>query len=137
MYLWRAVDAEGEVLEVLVQAHRDKRAAAKLMRKLLKRQGLGPIEWVTDKYPAYGAALRDLQLKARHIRASRRITGPKARTSRSDDENGSCRALSRRARRNDFSPCTLRPTTPSTSAATSSPLERTASFEPRRSWHGV
>jgi transposase-like protein len=38
------------------------------MRKLLKRQGLGPIEWVTDKYPAYGAALRDLQLKARHVR---------------------------------------------------------------------
>jgi len=68
MYLWRAVDAEGEVLKVLVQAHRDHRAAAKLMRKLLKRQGLGPIEWVTDKYPAYGAALRDLQLKARHVR---------------------------------------------------------------------
>jgi putative transposase len=68
MYLWRAVDAEGEVLEVLVQANRDQRAAAKLMRKLLKRQGIGPTEWVTDKCPAYGAALRDLQLKARHVR---------------------------------------------------------------------
>src|SRR5918992_4806738 len=51
MYLWRAVDGEGEVLEVLVQANRDKRAAGKLMRKLLKRQGIGPSEWVTDKYP--------------------------------------------------------------------------------------
>jgi putative transposase len=49
MYLWRAVDAEGEVLEVLVRAHRDHRAAAKLMRKLLKRQGLGPIEWVSRR----------------------------------------------------------------------------------------
>jgi putative transposase len=55
MYLWRAVDAEGEVLDVLVQANRDKRAAAKLMRKLLRKQGVGPSEWVTDKYPAYGA----------------------------------------------------------------------------------
>src|SRR5918999_2466587 len=67
MYLWRAVDAEGEVLEVPVQANRDKRAAGKLRRKLLKRQGIGPTAWVTDKYSAYGAALRDLQLRARHV----------------------------------------------------------------------
>ena len=55
-------------LEVFVQANRDKRAAVKLIRKLLKKQGIGPAEWVTDNYPAYGAALRDLQLKARHVR---------------------------------------------------------------------
>ena len=57
MYLWRAVDAEGEVLDVILQAKRDKRAAQKLMRKLLKRQGMAPDEWVTDRHPAYGAAL--------------------------------------------------------------------------------
>jgi transposase-like protein len=57
MYLWRAVDAEGEVLEVLVQSKRDRRAAQKLMRKLLKKQGMAPDTWVTDKCPAYGAAL--------------------------------------------------------------------------------
>src|SRR5918998_2558152 len=62
MYLWRAVDAEGEVLDVLLQAKRDKRAAEKLMRKLLKRQGMAPDEWVTDKNPAYGAAPRTLKL---------------------------------------------------------------------------
>ena len=68
MYLWRAVDAEGEVLDVLVQARRDTRAAAKLMRMLLKRQGMAPDEWVTDKNPAYGAALRALKLtRAPHI----------------------------------------------------------------------
>ena len=39
MYLWRAVDDEGEVLDVLVQRRRDKAAAEKLMRKLLKKQG--------------------------------------------------------------------------------------------------
>ncbi len=42
MYLWRAVDDEGEVLDVLVQAKRDKRAALKLMRKLLKKHGFAP-----------------------------------------------------------------------------------------------
>ena len=72
MYLWRAVDAEGEVLDVLVQAKRDTRAAAKVMRKLLKRQGMAPEEWVTDKNPAYGAGLRKLQLtRAPHTRRKR------------------------------------------------------------------
>ena len=47
---------------MLVQAKRDTRAAQKLMRKLLKRQGTAPDEWVTDKNPAYGAALRKLKL---------------------------------------------------------------------------
>ncbi len=69
MYLWRAVDAEGEVLDVLLQAKRDTRAARKLMRKLLKKQGMAPDEWVTDKCPAYGAALRELKLtRAAHTR---------------------------------------------------------------------
>jgi putative transposase len=42
MYLWRAVDSEGEVLDVLVQRRRDKAAALKLMRKLLRKQGFVP-----------------------------------------------------------------------------------------------
>src|SRR5215212_7751776 len=72
MYLWRAVDAEGEVLDVLVQAKRDTKAARKLMRKLLKKQGVAPDEWVTDKNPSYGAALRELKLgRAPHTRRKR------------------------------------------------------------------
>src|SRR3712207_1983014 len=72
MYLWRAVDAEGEVLDVLVQAKRDRKAAQRLMRKLLKKQGMAPDEWVTDKNPSYGAALRDLKLtRAPHTRRKR------------------------------------------------------------------
>src|SRR3712207_1153395 len=72
MYLWRAVDAEGEVLDVLVQAKRDASAARKLMRKLLKKQGMAPDEWVTDKCPAYGAALRELKLtRTPHTRRKR------------------------------------------------------------------
>src|SRR5919112_4773616 len=72
MYLWRAVDAEGEVLDVLLQAKRDTKAARKLMRKLLKKQGMAPDEWVTDKNPAYGAALRTLKLtRVPHTRRKR------------------------------------------------------------------
>ncbi len=66
MYLWRAVDCEGEVLDILVQSRRNKTAALKLMRKLLKRQGFVPDTIVTDKLPSYGAALRELGLSKRH-----------------------------------------------------------------------
>ena len=45
MYLWRAVDHEGEVLDMLVQRRRDSRAALRLMRKLLKKQGSTPKLW--------------------------------------------------------------------------------------------
>jgi transposase-like protein len=66
MYLWRAVDDEGEVLDFLVQSKRDKDGALRLMRKLLKRQGLAPTAIVTDGYRAYDAALRDLGLSHLH-----------------------------------------------------------------------
>jgi putative transposase len=71
MYLWRAVDCEGEVLDVLVQSRKNKRAALKLMRKLLKSQGFSPAVIVTDKLPSYGAALSDRGMKARHITGGR------------------------------------------------------------------
>ena len=66
MYLWRAVDSEDEVLDILVQRRRDKSAALKLMRKLLKNQGFVPDAFVTDKLLSYGAALGDLGLSKRH-----------------------------------------------------------------------
>jgi len=59
-YLWRAVDDEGEMLEILVQSRQNKRAALNLMRKLLKKQGFVPDVIVTDKLPSYGAALREM-----------------------------------------------------------------------------
>ena len=70
-YLWRAVDDEGEVLEILVQSRRDKQAALKLIRKLLKKQGFVPDAVVTDKLRSYGAALRDLGLSSRHVTGGR------------------------------------------------------------------
>ena len=68
VYLWRAVDAEGEVLDVLVQAKRDKRAALKLMRKLLKKYGFVPDKLVTDDLRSYAAAIRDLRISNRQER---------------------------------------------------------------------
>jgi putative transposase len=58
-YLWRAVDHEGEVLEAVVTKRRDKRAALKLLKKLMKRFG-APREIVTDLLRSYKAALREL-----------------------------------------------------------------------------
>ena len=66
MYLWRAVDGEGEVLDILVQSPRNKKATLKLIRRLLKRRGFVPDAVVTDKLPSYGAALKDLGLARRH-----------------------------------------------------------------------
>jgi putative transposase len=80
MHLWRAVDAEGEVLDVLLQPKRDTKVARKLMRKLLKKQGMAPNEWVTDKNPSYGPALRKLKFtRAAHVR--RKLANHRAESS--------------------------------------------------------
>ena len=68
VYLWRAVDAEGEVLDVLVQTKRNKHATLKLMRKLLKKYGLMPDKIVTDDLRSYGAAARQLGISDHHER---------------------------------------------------------------------
>ena len=56
VYLWRAMDAEGEVLDVLVQSKGNKRIALKLMRKMLKKYGFVPDKLVTDDPRSYAAA---------------------------------------------------------------------------------
>jgi putative transposase len=68
IYLWRAVDAEGEVLDVLVQSKRNKQAAVKLMRKLLKKYGFVPDRMITDDLRSYGATAHDLGIESRHER---------------------------------------------------------------------
>jgi putative transposase len=74
MYMWRAVDSEGEVLEILVQPQRDKAAALRLLRKLL-RQGFVPTAIATNKLRSYGAALRKIGFSGLHeqrLRANNR-----------------------------------------------------------------
>ena len=56
-YLWRAVDHEGEVLEAVVNAKRDKAAALKLLKRIMKKYGQ-PRKIVTDGLRAYSAAMK-------------------------------------------------------------------------------
>ena len=59
-YLWRAVDQEGNVLDILVQSRRNKKAAKKFFRKLLKGLTYVPRVVITDKLKSYGAAKREI-----------------------------------------------------------------------------
>ena len=68
VYLWRAVDAEGEILDVLIQSKRNKHAALKLMRKLLKKYAFVPERLVTDDLRSYSAAVRELGIERHHER---------------------------------------------------------------------
>ena len=67
-WLLRAVDQAGFVLDVLVQSRRDKRAAKRLLRKLLKRQGRPPRVMITDKLGSYGAARGEVMPSVEHRR---------------------------------------------------------------------
>ena len=57
--MWRAVDHEGEILEVFVTKRRDRKAALKFLKKLMKRYGQ-PEKIVTDNLRSYGAAMKDI-----------------------------------------------------------------------------
>ena len=102
VYLWRAVDAEGEVLDVFVQAKRNKRAALKLMRKLLKKYGFLLETLVTDDLRSYHAAARELGIAHRYCTG--RWRNNRAENSHQPtDENARCRVSSVRGQPKDFS----------------------------------
>jgi len=67
-YLWRVVDQDGNVLDILVQPRRDKRAAVRFLRKLLKGLAYVPRVAITDKLASYGAALREILPSVEHRR---------------------------------------------------------------------
>jgi putative transposase len=67
-WLWRAVDQDGLVLDVLVQSRRDQRAAKRLLRKLLRKQGQPPRVLITDKLASYPAAKKELMRGVEHRR---------------------------------------------------------------------
>jgi putative transposase len=66
-YLWRAVDQDGDVIDILVQPRRDQRAAERFFRRLLRGQGEGPFRIITDKLRSYSAALRTILCDVAHI----------------------------------------------------------------------
>jgi putative transposase len=126
-WLWRAVDGEGEVLDLLVQRRRDKAAAVKLMRKLLKKQGFAPDVLVTDKLRSYSAARCEMGLLARHEQGLRKTIGPRIRINRRDGASGRCSVSNRLDQPNDSCPFTPPFTTRSTSSVISHPAARFAS----------
>jgi putative transposase len=91
-YLWRAVDQDGNVLDILVQSRRDKRAAVRFLRKLLKGLAYVPRVVITDKLASYGAALRAVLPGVEHRR-------PKGRNNRAENSHQPTRERERRMRR--------------------------------------
>src|SRR5215831_19657382 len=71
-YLWRAVDQDGDVLDILVQQHRDQHAAGRFFRKLLKGLRYAPRLLVTDCLGSYGVARRELLPGVGHWQDHRR-----------------------------------------------------------------
>src|SRR5258708_20096437 len=65
-YLWRAVDQDGNVLDILVQSRRNKHAAKRFFRKLLKGLQYVPRVIITDKRIRYGAAKREILPAVEH-----------------------------------------------------------------------
>jgi putative transposase len=95
MYLWRAVDHEGEVLDMIMQHRRDTTAAHKLPRRLMWSQKMVPETVTTDGLKSYDAALTELVSKNGIDRVgSEKIIEWRTRICPSDDESGRCRASS-------------------------------------------
>jgi putative transposase len=59
-YLWRAVDQDGDVIDILLQSRRDQQAAERFLRRLVRAQGKEPFRIITDKLKSYGAAKRTI-----------------------------------------------------------------------------
>lgn len=116
MYLWRAVDDEGEVLDVVVQKRRDTEAALRLLRRLLRNQLVEPEAITTDGLRSYGAALKELGLEDLH-RPGRLRENNGAENSHLPFANGSerCSSSSPSLPSDVSSPPTQASTTPSTS----------------------
>jgi transposase-like protein len=135
-WLWRAVDDEGEVLDLLVQRRRNKAAAMKLMRKLFKKQGFAPKVLVTDKLRSYGAAKSEIGLSARHEQGLRM-------NNRAENSHQPVRRRERKMQRfkspdqpNTSCPFTRPSKTLSTSNAISHPAARSGPSERKLSGRG-
>ena len=117
--LWRAVDQDDNVLDILVQSRRNKQAAKKFFRKLLKGCQYVPRVIITDKLKSYGAAKREILPGVEHRQSrylnnrcenSHRPTRQRERRMQGFKSPGSCPALSVGVR-------PYRPTLPATAAS--------------------
>ena len=91
-WLWRAVDQDGVTLDEILQTRRDKRAAKRLLVRLIKRYSVVPKRIVTDKLRSYNAAKRDVAPGLDHWSHKGLNNGPKTATYRSANGRRRCRA---------------------------------------------
>ena len=136
MYLWRAVDHEGEVLDMLVQRRRDTRAALRLMRKLLRKQGFAPKShrscWSPTSWAPTARLSGNCASVALMIGASEKTIVLKTPIKSCGDESARCSGSSRLDPRNVFSTCIPPFITPSTINDISSLGRRFGSSEPKQ-----
>ena len=114
MYMWRAVDNEGEVLEILVQPQRDKAAAVRLLRTLLRRQGFVPAVIITDKLRSAERHFAKLASRVCMSKDCAPTIARRIRTSRFDDANEKCKASNQSNQLSSLFPSTRPFTTRST-----------------------
>jgi putative transposase len=134
VHLWRAVDAEGEgeVVDVPIQSKRDKHAALKLMRKLLKKDVAVPELMVTDDLRSYGATTLDLGIDHLYDRG-------RWKNNRAENSHQPTRLREPKMQRfksAGSTPSSSQPTPPYTTLSTSNAISRklkdTASYAPRQ-----
>lgn len=114
VYLWRAVDDEDPVLDVVVQRRRNTKAAFRLLRKLLKNQGIKPSKIVRDRLRSYGSALNLLGMKHLQDVGGRKNIRAECCTFRYVEENKNHRNLDHSGTLKNCSPFTVKSTIPST-----------------------
>jgi putative transposase len=100
-YLWRAVDQDGSVLDILVQPHRDKEPAARFFKKLLRGLRYAPRVVVTDRLASYTAPCAELLPNTVHRRDKGFNNRARTPISRHESERGGCEGLSQPGMPND------------------------------------
>ena len=128
-YLWRAVDQDGDVIDILVQPSRDRRAAERFFQKLLKGQGTEPLRLVTDKLRSYGAAHRTVMRSVRHDTRQYANNRGRSLTSRLGSESVRCEGTNRQARPSASCPFTESSRTCSGLGGTSQAQTTTGRYE--------
>ena len=124
-YLWRAVDEDGDVIDILVQSRRSRGAAARFFHKLLKGQGREPRRLITDKLRSYSAAHRTVMPSVMHSTRHTSTTEPRSRINRRGNVSARCAASSLSDTRNTSCRCMVSCRTSFVWGATCSELRTT------------